>query len=79
MNLDTTTEHGLPERATYTIQEAADILGLSRASAYRAAKRGQIPTLRIGRRILVGRQALINVLTTLAQPQTGNRTLKEQT
>jgi excisionase family DNA binding protein len=54
----------LPERATYTVKEAADILGLSRASAYRAARRGQIPTIRIGRRILVGRQALIEIINT---------------
>lgn len=50
------------ERATYTINEAAEILGISRTSAYRAAKTGEIPTIKIGRRILVGRQALLDII-----------------
>jgi len=36
-----------------TLKEAASILRISRGSAYEAAKRGQIPTIRIGRRLLV--------------------------
>ncbi len=33
--------------------EAANRLGLSRNTAYEAAARGEIPTIRIGRRLLV--------------------------
>ena len=41
------------ERATITVEETAPVLGLSRSSAYEAAKRGEIPTLKVGRRLLV--------------------------
>ena len=46
------------ERATVTVPEAGIILGLSRNGAYDAAKRGEIPTVRIGRKLLVPRQRL---------------------
>jgi excisionase family DNA binding protein len=45
-------------RATMTITEAARLLGIGRASAYEAARRGEIPTIRLGRRWLVSRSAL---------------------
>ena len=41
------------DRKTYTIEEAAKALGIGRSSAYQAAKTGEIPTVRIGRRLLV--------------------------
>jgi excisionase family DNA binding protein len=46
------------ERLTLTVEEAAASLGISRASAYEAVRRGDIPAIRIGRRILVPRAAL---------------------
>ena len=36
-----------------TVEKAAEVLGISRGSAYQAAKRGQIPTIQVGRRLLV--------------------------
>jgi excisionase family DNA binding protein len=62
MNPDTTTGTAILDRATYTVEEAASILGIGRTTAYRAARSGEIPTIRIGRRIVVGRQALTNIL-----------------
>lgn len=50
------------ERATWTIPETARILGLSRAAAYRAAARGDIPARRIGGRLIVPRAALSRML-----------------
>jgi len=41
------------ERQTLTVMEAAKALGLGRNAAYEAAKRGDIPTIKIGGRILV--------------------------
>ena len=38
---------------TLTVDQAAEVLGISRSSAYRAANANEIPTLRIGHRILV--------------------------
>jgi excisionase family DNA binding protein len=52
----------LRSRATVTVEEAARILGVGRGSAYEAARNGQIPTLRLGRRILVPVPALLKVL-----------------
>ena len=50
------------DRRVYTIPEAGQLLGLSRSSAYDAARRGDIPTLRIGRRVLVPRERLEQLL-----------------
>ncbi|HWL99083.1 MAG TPA: helix-turn-helix domain-containing protein [Nocardioidaceae bacterium] len=51
------------ERATLTVwPETAAILGLSKASAYDAARRGEIPTIRVGRRLLVPTAALRRML-----------------
>ena len=41
------------DRLTVTIPEAARLLGVSRESAYKAARAGQIPTVAFGRRRLV--------------------------
>jgi len=45
-------------RASFTIPEAGEICGLSRGSAYAAAKAGQLPVVWIGRRGIVPRAAL---------------------
>lgn len=45
-------------RMTLTVTEAAELLGIGRSAAYEACQRGQIPTVRIGRRILIPRSAL---------------------
>lgn len=52
-----------PDRRVVTLDEAAAILRISRGSAYEAAKRGEIPTIRIGRRLLVPTAALERMLT----------------
>jgi excisionase family DNA binding protein len=38
---------------TVSVEEAGRILGISRMAAYQAVWRGQIPSVRIGRRLLV--------------------------
>ncbi len=45
------------ERLTISLDDAGRRLGISRNSAYKAAGRGDIPTIRIGRRLLVPRAA----------------------
>jgi excisionase family DNA binding protein len=45
-----------------TIEEAARLLRISRGSAYEAARSNQIPTIRIGRRLLVPRAKLLALL-----------------
>lgn len=44
---------------TLGIEEAARLLGIGRATAYEAARTGQLPTIRIGRRLLVPRAQLL--------------------
>lgn len=46
------------QRLTHTVPEAGRMLGVGRSAAYEAARRGDIPTIRIGRRILVPDAAL---------------------
>src|SRR5690349_7306650 len=41
------------DRLVYTVTEAGRFLGLGRNAAYAAAQRGDIPTIRIGRLLLV--------------------------
>jgi excisionase family DNA binding protein len=38
-------------RVTITVGEAAEMLGISRTSAYLCARRREIPTVRLGRRV----------------------------
>jgi len=52
----------MPERRTKSMGEAAKILGISRGSAYLAAKRGELPVLKIGKRLVVPDAALERML-----------------
>jgi excisionase family DNA binding protein len=54
-------------RSTFTVEEAGEICGISRPSAYAAAKSGTLPTVRIGRRCIVPRHALERLLLGEAQ------------
>ena len=45
-----------------TVEEAAEALRISRQSAYQAVRNGEIPTVKVGRRILVPRQQLEEML-----------------
>jgi len=49
-------------RATLTVEEDAALLGIGRTAAYEAARRGQLPTRRLGRRLLVPIPALLEWL-----------------
>ena len=51
-----------PVAATMSVPSAAQLLGVSRASAYRAAARGELPVLRLGGRVLVLRDPLLALL-----------------
>jgi excisionase family DNA binding protein len=43
---------------TFTIPQAAQLLGISVSKAYEAARSGQLPTLRVGSRVLISRRRL---------------------
>lgn len=50
------------EKKTLSIPEAGEALGICRSAAYEAARTGQLPTIRIGKRILVPVVALERML-----------------
>lgn len=55
----------LPDPATQptiSVEAAASILGLSRDGAYQAVRRGDIPSLRFGRKIVVPTARLLVML-----------------
>lgn len=51
------------DRLVLTVEEAATLLGISRAFAYEAVNRGEIPSIRIGRRVLVPKAGLQRLLS----------------
>ena len=50
-----------------TVDEAAAALRIGRGTAYDAVRRGEIPVVRIGRRLLVPRAALAGMLAAAAK------------
>jgi excisionase family DNA binding protein len=55
------------DRLTLTVSEVAARLGLSRNGAYEAVAVGQIPSIRIGRRVLIPKAALNRMLNTTGE------------
>jgi excisionase family DNA binding protein len=55
-------EHATDDRLTWTVPEAARLLGISKDTAYEAAHRGELPVKVIGRRMLIPRMALLRLL-----------------
>ncbi len=53
------TLEAVADRVTLTVEETASLLGLGRIAAYEAARRGQIPSRRLGRRVVVPVPALL--------------------
>lgn len=47
---------------TITVEQAGGLLGLPVRTTYRAAARGEIPSIRIGRRLLVPTMRLLDLL-----------------
>lgn len=50
------------EQPTIAVERAGQVLGMGRAAAYEAVKRGEIPVLRFGRRIVVPTAKLLGML-----------------
>ena len=60
---------GNNERLTLTVSETAKLLGLSRNSTYQGVLTGEIPCVKVGKRILIPRLALEKMLA-----EVGNKT-----
>lgn len=50
------------EKPTLTVEEASKLAGVGINQAYQAVREGTIPSLRIGRRILVPRKKFMSML-----------------
>ena len=46
------------ERLTMTVPECAQLLGVGRNNCYERAKAGEIPSIRVGKRLLIPKVAL---------------------
>lgn len=58
------------ERLTLSVAEAAELLGISRGTAYECVRTGEIPSVNFGRRVLIPRRRLEALLN--AQPPDNN-------
>ncbi len=57
------------EKLTFTVSETAQLLGLSRNSAYQGVLTGEIPYIKVGKRILIPRLALERMLAPVGKPK----------
>ena len=46
------------DRLVWTVEETGRLLGISRAHAYELVARGELPHLRLGRRVVVPKHAI---------------------
>jgi excisionase family DNA binding protein len=52
------------ERLVWSVEEAGRLLGISRAYAYELVARGELPHVRLGRRVVVPKHAIQALLAT---------------
>ena len=50
------------DRLVFTVAEAGELLGISRAFAYELVARGELPVIRLGRRRLIPKRALLELV-----------------
>lgn len=60
--MTSTTNDSQPARLTLSVTEAARLLGIGRSLAYELVARGELPCLRLGRRVLIPRHAIDELL-----------------
>lgn len=46
------------ERLTLSVTEAAELLGIGRGTAYECVRTGELPSIKLGRRIVIPKRAL---------------------
>ena len=59
------------ESLTYTVTEAAAVLGVSRSTAYECVRSGDLRAIRLGRRLVVPKSAITDLLCGSPSPVTG--------
>lgn len=76
------TIESLRARATCSVDEASEVLGIGRSTAYAAARDGSLPVLRVSHRLLVPTAkllAMVGVEATSACPGCGDGAARECT
>lgn len=53
----------------YTVDGFAKLFNISRAAAYQAVKRGEVPSIRIGRRLVIPKAGVDRMLAGNHQPE----------
>ena len=61
------------ERLTVSVPEAGRLLGIGRGLAYELARSGELPVLKLGRRLVVPRAQLLALLSAPRRPRTDER------
>ena len=56
------------QKLVYTVEQAARLLGLGRSGAYEAVRRGDLPAIRVGKRLIIPKTALDRMLAQAGQP-----------
>jgi excisionase family DNA binding protein len=52
----------MQERATLSVPQTAKVLGISRSLAYELVHAGKIPSIRLGKRIVIPKEAIEEIL-----------------
>lgn len=50
------------DRLTYTISEAAQAIGIGRSTIYKLINEGELPIVRLGKRVLIPRASILELL-----------------
>ena len=56
------------ESLTFTVSEAARVLGISRTTAYECVRTGELRAVRLGRRLVVPKVAIVELLAGSISP-----------
>jgi excisionase family DNA binding protein len=70
---DSAPDRHIAERAVYTVVEVAQLLSLSRGTAYSLVREGTIPALRLGGRWVIPRARFHTWLDSLTDDKIGGR------
>lgn len=66
------------ERITFTVKEIAKLLGINVTAAYELAKRRDFPAIRVGKRIIVPKDAFYRWLEKAALDKESGSTFQNQ-
>jgi excisionase family DNA binding protein len=55
-------KHDKDKALTLSVEHAARLIGISRATAYRMVRSGDLPAVRVGRRVLILKKPLMEML-----------------